>query len=96
MQPGRSVDLTDDQLTRPLARFVRTQTKEPERSAEHRAELASIVRQFGGKQCVEVADRLKRENGGEKIWPEALDRALNTSEAKPFVAPKCNMQKRVS
>ena len=47
---------------------------------------------------MELADRLKRENGDQKIWPPDLDRALSATTAakEEFIAPASNMKKRAA
>lgn len=71
--PEGSPLLTDRELVRPLAPYVRWQTNDPERSADNLAELVGLIRDHGA-QVIHTAARAGCIGGDGKLWPnEILD-----------------------
>lgn len=86
------VILTDRELVRPLAPYVRWQTNDPDRSADNLAELVGLIQDHGA-QAILTAARNGCITGDGKLWPNEIAEHLpgatpKPAEPSPIISPE--------
>lgn len=84
--PEEPPTLTDRELIRPLAAFVRWKTGDEEGTADNIAELAGLVREHGA-QAIHEAARLGSMRGDGKLWPNEVVEYLPGAAPRPLQEP---------
>ncbi len=71
---------TDTEMIRGLSTWVQWRVKDPERTAENRAELLGLIGEHGPGVIQEAAQRAVMANKNKKVWPDNLRNYLPSNE----------------